>query len=54
MRDGAAVNQYVAQHTARGHTGHLDDVGKAVAILLAGSGRWITGQRIEASGGMLL
>jgi len=54
VRDDAAVNQYVAQHTAMGRTGHPDDIGKAVAFLLAGGGRWITGQRIEASGGMLL
>lgn len=54
VRDDAAVNQYVAQHTAMGRTGRPDDIGKAVAMLLAGSGCWITGQRIEASGGMLL
>lgn len=54
VRDVNAVNQYVAQHTAMGRTGRPDDIGKAVAILLAGSGRWITGQRIEASRGMLL
>jgi NAD(P)-dependent dehydrogenase (short-subunit alcohol dehydrogenase family) len=54
VRDDAAVNHYVAQHTAMGRTGRPDDIGMAVANLLAGSSHWITGQRIEASGGMLL
>jgi len=31
-----------------------DDVGGLVAALLADEGRWIDGQRIEASGGMFL
>jgi len=37
-----------------GRTGRPDDIGMAVANLLAGGSHWITGQRIEASGGMLL
>jgi hypothetical protein len=31
-----------------------DDIGSAVASLLTDDNLWITGQRIEASGGMLL
>lgn len=54
VRDNAAVNHYVAQHTAMGRTGRSDDIGMAVANLLSQGSRWITGQRIEASGGMLL
>lgn len=38
VRGDAAVNQYVAQHTAMGRTGRPDDIGNAVAILLVGSG----------------
>ncbi|MET4598136.1 SDR family oxidoreductase [Stenotrophomonas sp. 2694] len=36
VRDDAAVNQHVAQHTAMWRPGRPDDIGKAVAILLAG------------------
>jgi NAD(P)-dependent dehydrogenase (short-subunit alcohol dehydrogenase family) len=34
--------------------GQPDDIGGAVAALLAPESRWINGQRIEASGGMIL
>ncbi len=54
VRDDAGVNQYVAQHTAMGRTGRADDIGAAVAALLSPASHWITGQRIEVSGGMLL
>lgn len=54
VRDDAAVNEYVAQHTAMGRTGRADDIGAAVANLLSPASHWITGQRIEASGGMLI
>jgi len=39
--------------TAMGRAGLPDDVGSAVAAILSDSG-WITGQRIEVSGGMLI
>lgn len=54
MRDNEDVNQYVAQQTAMGRTGQADDIGAAVASLLSSNSYWITGQRIEASGGMLM
>jgi NAD(P)-dependent dehydrogenase (short-subunit alcohol dehydrogenase family) len=54
VRDNEGVNQYVAQHTAMGRTGQADDIGTAVASLLSSNSHWITGQRIEASGGMLM
>jgi NAD(P)-dependent dehydrogenase (short-subunit alcohol dehydrogenase family) len=31
-----------------------DDIGDAIAALLSDDNRWITGQRIEVSGGMFL
>ena len=40
--------------TALGRVGRPDDVGGAVAALLSEGSGWITGQRIEVSGGMLL
>jgi NAD(P)-dependent dehydrogenase (short-subunit alcohol dehydrogenase family) len=54
VRDNANVNQAVASQTALGRTGLPDDIGGAVAMLLAPENHWITGQRIEASGGMML
>jgi NAD(P)-dependent dehydrogenase (short-subunit alcohol dehydrogenase family) len=54
VRDNRELNQMIAGQTALGRVGLPDDVGGAVALLLAPEGRWITGQRIEVSGGMLL
>jgi NAD(P)-dependent dehydrogenase (short-subunit alcohol dehydrogenase family) len=54
VRDDGALNQQVAAFTALGRVGQADDIGGAVALLLAPENHWITGQRIEASGGMFL
>ncbi|PRD43201.1 3-oxoacyl-ACP reductase [Phyllobacterium phragmitis] len=54
VRDNAAVNAQVASMTALGRPGLPDDIGLLVAALLSENTRWVTGQRIEASGGMNL
>ena len=54
MRDDKQVNAHIAGVTALGRVGLPDDIGGAVAALLADGSRWITGQRIEVSGGMML
>lgn len=54
VRDNAEVNKQVASLTALGRVGLPDDIGGAVALLLAPEAHWITGQRIEVSGGMNL
>lgn len=54
VRDNPEVNAQVASATALGRAGLPDDIGGAVAVLLAPEAGWITGQRIEASGGMML
>ncbi len=54
VRDNAHVNQFVASVTALGRAGVPDDIGPLVALLLSPEARWVTGQRIEASGGMFL
>lgn len=54
VRDNPQVNAQIAGVTALGRAGLPDDVGGAVAALLSDGSRWITGQRIEVSGGMLL
>jgi NAD(P)-dependent dehydrogenase (short-subunit alcohol dehydrogenase family) len=54
VRDNPELNRQIAAQTALGRVGLPDDIGGAVAMLLAPENHWITGQRIEASGGMLL
>ena len=54
VRDNAELNQHVAGMTALGRVGLPDDIGGAIAALLAPGSGWINAQRIEASGGMLL
>jgi NAD(P)-dependent dehydrogenase (short-subunit alcohol dehydrogenase family) len=54
VRDNPALNRTIASVTALGRVGLPDDIGAAVALLLAPESGWITGQRIEASGGMNL
>ena len=54
VRDNAEVNAFIASNTALGRVGLPDDIGAAFALLLSDAGRWINGQRIEASGGMFL
>lgn len=59
FRDGAIRNSeqvqgMIASITALGRVGEADDVGKAIAAIFSEGFNWITGQRIEASGGMLL
>jgi NAD(P)-dependent dehydrogenase (short-subunit alcohol dehydrogenase family) len=54
VRDNKGLNQQIAGLTALGRVGLPDDIGAAVALLLSPDAGWITGQRIEVSGGMLL
>jgi NAD(P)-dependent dehydrogenase (short-subunit alcohol dehydrogenase family) len=54
VRDNAELNKMIASQTALGRVGLPDDVGGAISSLLQPDNRWITGQRIEVSGGMFL
>jgi NAD(P)-dependent dehydrogenase (short-subunit alcohol dehydrogenase family) len=54
VRDNPEVNKRVADMTALGRPGVPDDIGPMIASLLADENRWVNGQRIEVSGGMLL
>jgi NAD(P)-dependent dehydrogenase (short-subunit alcohol dehydrogenase family) len=54
VRDNAQLNQGIASQTALGRVGLPDDIGLAVAMLLSPHSKWLNGQRIEFSGGMLL
>lgn len=54
VRDNRQINQAIAAQTALGRVGLPDDIGAAVAVLLAPESAWMTGQRIEVSGGQSL
>jgi NAD(P)-dependent dehydrogenase (short-subunit alcohol dehydrogenase family) len=54
LRDNDQVRAFLAGQNAFGRMGEPDDIAGVVTALLTGDTRWITGQRIEASGGMLL
>lgn len=54
VRDNPQIHAAIAGSTALGRVGEADDIGGAVAALLAPGSAWINGQRIEASGGMIL
>lgn len=54
VRDNPQINTYLASQTALGRVGRPDDIGNAIALLLADEGGWINAQRIEASGGMFV
>jgi NAD(P)-dependent dehydrogenase (short-subunit alcohol dehydrogenase family) len=54
VRDNVEVNKMVSSVTAFGRPGVAEDIGGIAAFLCTEDARWITGQRIEASGGMFL
>ena len=54
MRDNPDFNAQLAGIAAMGRVGLPDDVGAAAASILTSEGNWVTGQRIEVSGGTLL
>lgn len=46
--------EFITSQTALGRTGVPDDIGGIVAFLCTEEARWITAQRIEASGGIFI
>ncbi|GAA4458403.1 SDR family NAD(P)-dependent oxidoreductase [Rurimicrobium arvi] len=54
VRDNKEMNAQIAGLTALGRVGLPEDIGGVVAFLCSEDGRWINGQRIEVSGGMML
>jgi len=54
VRDNPEINKRIAEMTALGRAGVPDDIGPMVAALLSDENRWVNGQRIEVSGGMVL
>ncbi|GHJ39112.1 SDR family NAD(P)-dependent oxidoreductase [Streptomyces sp. TS71-3] len=54
LRDDEQLRTVIASQAALGRVGEAEDIGGAIAALLAPGTGWITAQRIEASGGSLL
>jgi len=54
MRDDEALRVELAAHTALGRVGDAAEIGDAVAALASTSMRWVTGERLEVSGGSFL
>jgi NAD(P)-dependent dehydrogenase (short-subunit alcohol dehydrogenase family) len=54
VRDNAELNRAIASNTALGRVGQADDIGSVMAVLLSEQTYWINGQRVEASGGVML
>lgn len=54
LRGSSETQARISSVTALGRPGQPDDIGTAIAALLGDRAHWITGQRIEVSGGMNL
>lgn len=54
VRDNADLNAAIAGQTALGRVGRATDIGSVVAFLCSDDAKWVNGQRLEASGGMML
>jgi NAD(P)-dependent dehydrogenase (short-subunit alcohol dehydrogenase family) len=54
VRDTPAMQEAIASNTALGRYAVAEDIGPVIASILRDDNHWITGQRIEASGGVHL
>jgi NAD(P)-dependent dehydrogenase (short-subunit alcohol dehydrogenase family) len=54
VRNTPALQEHLAGMTALGRIAVADDIGPAIVALLGDGNRWVTGQRIEVSGGIHL
>jgi NAD(P)-dependent dehydrogenase (short-subunit alcohol dehydrogenase family) len=54
VRDNPDINAHIASVISLGRVGQADDIGGVVASLCTPEMGWVNGQRIEASGGMML
>jgi NAD(P)-dependent dehydrogenase (short-subunit alcohol dehydrogenase family) len=54
VRDTSAMQEAIASNTALGRHAVADDIGPVIASILRDDNHWVTGQRIEASGGVHL
>ncbi|MFC4072137.1 SDR family NAD(P)-dependent oxidoreductase [Actinoplanes subglobosus] len=54
LRDNEQVRAHIGGVTALGRVGEPEEIAGVIAAMLGPGTGWVTGQRIEASGGMLL
>ena len=54
VRDSAALREAIGSQASFGRVGEAQDIGGVVAAVASPALGWVTGQRIEASGGMRL
>lgn len=54
LRESEQSKQFVSSVTALGRPGQADDIGGVAAFLCTDDAKWISGQRIEVSGGMFV
>lgn len=54
LQTNEELRNYLSAQTAMGRVGEAEDIGGSMASLLTSDTNWITGQRVEASGGMFL
>jgi len=54
VRNSPDLKRMIAEGTALGRVGLADDIGPMIASLLSDDNRWVNGQRIEVTGGVLL
>ena len=54
LRNNPERKKMAAAQTALGRVGEADDIGSIISLLCNEKSQWITGQRIEASGGINL
>jgi len=54
LRNNQERKVMIASQAALGRVGQAEDIGGVVAFLCSEDAKWISGQRIEASGGMVL
>ncbi|MBB5729041.1 NAD(P)-dependent dehydrogenase (short-subunit alcohol dehydrogenase family) [Sphingomonas prati] len=54
IRSNAQAQAYIIGQTPMGRLGHADDIGDVAAFLCSDAARWMTGQRLEVTGGFNL
>ena len=54
MRDSDTMRVALSGQTALGRVGEADEIADAISALVSREFRWVTGERIEVSGGVLL
>ncbi len=54
IRSNPQAQQWIIAQTPVGRLGEAHDIGGLVALLCSDDARWLTGQRLEATGGFNL